>query len=106
MTEPVILHFREDRWEGNKWPSIDITPNDAAYFLRILAYLSVRYGFTLPRIIDLLDGYAADFQLLGASATIHIDTWTFSLAFADETVRDRVLADLQTLPGDYFETTP
>jgi hypothetical protein len=100
-----MLSFRKDRWEGNKWPSIDITPNDAAYFLRILAYLSLRYGFTLPRIIGLLDGYAADFQLLGTSATIHVDIWTFSVAFADEAVRDRVLADLQMLPGDFFETT-
>ncbi len=44
--------------------------------------------------------------ILTTNATIHIDTYTVSIAFADEAVRDRVFADLQTLPGDYFETTP
>jgi hypothetical protein len=44
--------------------------------------------------------------ILATNATIHIDTYTVSIAFADEAVRDRVFADLQTLPGDDFETTP
>src|SRR6266545_2547477 len=44
--------------------------------------------------------------ILATNATIHINTDTVSIAFADEAVRDRVFADLQTLPGDDFETTP
>jgi hypothetical protein len=101
-----MLQFRKDQWMGNKWASIDIWPNDAVYFPRVLMHLSCSYGFPLPRILDLIDGYAADFQLLTSDATLHIDTYTFSIAFAHEVVRDRVLADLQALPSDYFETTP
>jgi len=97
------LHFREDRWEGNQWASIAIAPHDAAYFLPLLGYFCLRYGVAVPLIVDLLDGYAADFAVLGTHATIHIDTWSFSVAFADQAVRDRVLMDLQTLPVDYFE---
>jgi hypothetical protein len=104
--QTAMLQFRKDRWTGNHWPSIDIWPNDAVYFLRILAHLSLSYSFPFPRVIDLIDGYAADFQLLASDATIHMDSYTFSLAFADEAVRDRVLADLQALPSDYFEATP
>ena len=100
-----MLHFRNDQWMGNKWASIDIWPSDATYFPRILAHLSCCYGFPLPHMIDLLDGYAANFGLLSSDATIHIDTYTFSIAFADEAVRDRVLADIKALPSDYFETT-
>jgi hypothetical protein len=100
-----MLQFRKDQWMGNKWASIDIWPNDVMYFPRILTHLTCSYGFPLPRIIDLIDGYAADFQLLSSEGTIHTDSYTFSIAFADEAVRDRVLADLQGLASDYFETT-
>jgi hypothetical protein len=99
-----MLQFHKDQWTGNKWASIDIWPNDASYLPRILAHLACSYGFPLPRIIDLIDGYAADFQLLSSDATIHSDSYTFSIAFADEAVRDRVFADLQALASDYFET--
>jgi hypothetical protein len=98
-----MLHFRKDRWQGNRWASIDIQPVDAAYFSRLLTHLSSHYSFVLPLIIDLIDGYAADFVLLGSKATIHIDTWTFSIAFEEEGVRDQVLIDLQELPPGYFE---
>jgi hypothetical protein len=98
-----MLHFRRDQWQGNRWASIDIQPVDTAYFLRLLAHLSNQYGFALPPIIDIIDGYAADFVLLGSRATLHIDTWTFSVAFEEERVRDQVLVDLQGLPSEYFE---
>jgi len=101
-----MLQFRKDQWKGNKRASIDIWPNDATYFPRILAHLSCSYGFPLPQIIDLIDGYAADFRLLNSDATIHIDSYTFAIVFVEEAVRDRVLADLQALASDYFETTP
>ena len=99
-----MLHFRKDQWQGNRWASIDIQPVDAAYFPRVLAHLSSQYGFALPPIIDVIDGYAADFVLLDSKATIHIDTWTFSIAFEQERVRDQVLTDLQALPPEYFYT--
>jgi hypothetical protein len=101
-----MLQFRKDQWMGNKWPSIDIWPNDATYFPRVLTHLSCSYGFPLPHIVDLIDGYAADFRLFTSDATIDIDSYTFSIAFADEAVCDHILADLQALPNDYFETTP
>ena len=98
-----MLHFRKDQWQGNRWASIDIQPVDAAYFPRLLAHLSNQYGFALPSVTDIIDGYAADFVLLGSKATLHIDTWTFSIAFEEVGVRDRVLADLRGLPPAYFE---
>jgi hypothetical protein len=101
-----MLQFDKDRWAGNTWACIDIQPNDAAYFPRLLTHLSNHYGFPLPPIIDLIDGYAAHFRLLASDATIHVDAYTFSIAFADDAIRDRILADLQALPRDYFATTP
>jgi hypothetical protein len=58
----------------------------------------------MPPIIDTIDGYAADFEILGSEASIHIDTWSFSIAFEIERVRDQVMEDLQRLPVRYFET--
>ena len=101
-----MLQFRKDQWTGNKWASIDIWPNNTSYFPRILTHLSHYYSFPFPCIIDLIDGYAADFQLMSSQVTIHIDSYTFSIAFADEAVRDRVFADLQALLSDYFEAMP
>jgi hypothetical protein len=98
-----MITFRNDRWLGNKWASIDISPVDVAYFLRVLSYLSMRYGFKMPPIIDLIDGYAADFTILDSKASIHIDTWTFSIAFEAEPIRDRLIAELQALPTGFFE---
>jgi hypothetical protein len=97
------LEFRKDYWLGNKWASIDIGPVDGAYFPRLLTHLSLRYGFPIPPILDTIDGYAADFEILGSEASIHIDTWNFSIAFEVEAVRDQVMADLQGLPPRYFE---
>lgn len=98
-----MLELYKDRWVGNGWASIEILPNDAAYFPRILLYLSLSYGFPLPALVGLIDGYAADFQLLGTEATMHMDSYSFSVAFADDAARDSVLADLQALPSGYFE---
>jgi hypothetical protein len=98
-----MLTMRKDRWAGNQWASIDIMPNDDTYFLPILSHLSHLYAFPFPHITDLIDGYAADFQIDGTYVTIDMDTYMFSIAFADETVRDRVFADLQALPADYFD---
>jgi hypothetical protein len=51
-----MLEFRKDRWQGNKWASIDIDPVDAACFLRLLTHLSLRYGFPQPPSIDPMAG--------------------------------------------------
>jgi hypothetical protein len=104
IDEPM-LRFCKDNWLGNKWASIEIWPVDTGYFLKLLAHLSLQYGFTVPPIIDILDGYAADFEILGSKAKIHIDSWTFSIAFEQEAVRDRVIAELQALLADFFGTT-
>jgi hypothetical protein len=97
------MHYREGQWIGNKWPSIDIEPVDASYFVPILKHLSVTYGFAMPPIIDTIDGYTADFNLLGSAASLDIDTWMFSIAFEKTNARDLVLAALHALPGNYFE---
>ncbi len=96
------MRFREDEWIGNRWPSIDIEPMDQGLFFRLLTHLTVTYNFPMPRIIDTIDGYAADFELAGSAATLSIDACMFSLAFQEQDVRDQVLATLIMLPENYF----
>src|SRR5689334_9309286 len=97
------MHFRKDEWIGNRWPSIDIEPMDQELFFRVLSYLSVTYNFPMPRIIDTIDGYAADFELLGSAASLSIDAYMFMLGFQHADTRDRVLAALLALPDNYFD---
>jgi hypothetical protein len=66
-----MLHLRKDRWIGNAWASIHISPNDETCFLRILAYLAHRYGFPFPHVSDLID---ATNQPLEARAWITSET--------------------------------
>jgi hypothetical protein len=89
-----MLRFRKDRWAGNHWPSIEIEPVDASYFPRLLLHLSHAFAFPMPHIVDTIDGHAADFMVHGSRATMMVDTWTFSIAFEEESVRDTALADL------------
>jgi hypothetical protein len=88
---------------GNGWPCIWITPEAPALFQRLLTHLSLTYDVPPPRITSHLDGMFCDFRLLGVDATLDIDNWTFSMAFAEEATRDRVLADLRLLPEHYFD---
>ncbi|OON70047.1 hypothetical protein [Hymenobacter sp. CRA2] len=99
------IRFSPGRWVGNQWACISITP-PAAYhyhvFKPLLAYLASTYGFELPRIAPMLDGYAADFCLLGSEATLQADNWDVSLAFEQDAVRDQVLAHLQSQPTGFL----
>jgi hypothetical protein len=61
------------------------------------------YKVELPELLDGLDGYYADFKIDGAEVSMHMDNWHFSIAFADDAVRDRVFEDLKALPPDFFE---
>jgi hypothetical protein len=98
-----MLKFSKDRWLGNKWASIEIDPVDAIYFLPMLSYLMTSYQFPQPYIIDGIDGYMTEFKILTVNAILSIDTWSFSIAFEQDAVRDRVLEALCTLPDEYFE---
>ncbi len=98
-----MLTFQKDRWIGNQWASIDIEPVDAVYFLPILHYLMETYRFPQPMIIDTIDGYTAEFYLLNRATILSIDTWTFSIAFERDAIRDTVYDKLQDLPTDYFD---
>jgi|GEM_PF-1344121 len=97
------ITFRADRWTGNHWPSIDMMPVDEKYYLPILHYLSHHYHFPMPPVIDILDGYTSDMLIGAICATLHMDTYMFSLGCADEAVRDDVLAVLQSLPASFFD---
>jgi len=98
-----MLTFSEDRWVGNKWASIEIEPVDGVYFLPVLFYLTTTYHFPQPHIIDGIDGYLTSFRLLDCDAILTIDTWTFSIAFERDHIRDTVLEALRALPDDYFK---
>lgn len=98
-----MLKFSEDRWLGNKWASIEIDPVDAIYFLPMLSYLMATYNFPMPSLIWDVDGDSADFKIQNSNAILRIDTWSFSIAFEQDAVRDGVLEALRTLPDDYFE---
>jgi hypothetical protein len=100
----MMLKFTEDRWLGNKWASIEIDPVDDTYFLPILTHLMATYGFPQPSVIDAIDGYIAEFNILNCDAILSLDTWSFSLACKQDAVRDTVLEALRALPDDYFET--
>lgn len=97
-----MLKFSEDRWIGNKWASIEIEPVDEVYFLPMLSYLMTTYHIPQPNIIDGIDGFA-NFRLLDCDAILSTDTWSFSIAFEQDTMRDSVLQALRALPDDYFE---
>lgn len=97
------MHFRKDEWIGNRWPSIDIEPMDENLFFRLLDYLCKAYNFPTPRILDTIDGYAADFEILGWAASLSIDAYMFSLGFQRAEIRDQVLAALMKLPDNYFD---
>ena len=84
------MNLKKDRWLGNQWASIDITPVDDQYFLLILQALAEAYEIDMPEVIDTIDGYAADFVIDDVEGTFRIDAWTFSLAFADDALRDEV----------------
>jgi len=90
------------QWVSNDWPSIDIEPVEFRLVLPLLTHLAVTYQFPLPAVQHLPDLTAADFQVLGAEATLMLDPWFLSLAFDSAAVRDRVLADLLALPSDFF----
>lgn len=96
------MKFSADQWTGNPWPSIDIEPVDSAYFLPLLLHLATTYHFPMPPVIDGIDTFIADFALLDSQATMHLDPWTFSVAFSNHEARDQVLATLQQLPPDYL----
>lgn len=96
--------FSADRWLGNKWASIEIEPVDEVYFLPMLSHLMTTYHVPQPTIIDSIDGYFAEFQLLNSKSILSIDAWTFSIAFEDEVVRDIVLEALVELPDNYFSS--
>ena len=96
------MRYQENRWAGNHWASIEVEPVDIAYFLPILTYLSALYEFPMPTIDWDVDGYGADFEILGSKAIIKVDTWSFSIAFEKGVVRDQVLAVFRSLPSGYF----
>jgi len=87
-----VMRFSEDQWVGNQWASIDIEPVDAELFLPILKFLADTYDFPIPTIDWDVDGYSADFEILGSQAIIKVDSWTFSIAFQKTSVRDQLLA--------------
>jgi hypothetical protein len=97
------MRFRADRWAGNHWASIDLEPVDLELFLPVLNFLVSIYDISLPGILWDVDGYSADFELLGSKAILSVDTFTFSAAFELDAVRDQVLSLFQSLPLDYFE---
>ena len=95
--------FSEDQWVGNKWMAIDIAPVDPIYLMPILFHLSHVYHFPTPKLIDILDGYAAEFEIMESRAIAFLDNYTSSIAFEKTSVRDQVLTALCTLPENYFD---
>jgi very-short-patch-repair endonuclease len=57
----------------------------------------------MPTIDWDVDGYGADFEILGSKAIIKVDTWSFSIAFEKDVVRDQVLAGFRSLSPDHFQ---
>ncbi|MBN1428010.1 MAG: hypothetical protein JXB07_06465 [Anaerolineae bacterium] len=98
-----MLEFREDYWQDSNWASIEISPIDLAYLPKILLHLATTFGLGLSEIVDIVNGYVLDFEILGSPARVHVDNWFFSIGFEDEAVRNEILSELQSLPSGYFE---
>jgi hypothetical protein len=97
------MKFWQSRWAGNQWASIEIEPLGATYFYSILDFLAETFKFAMPSVFQAIDMYAADFILLGSYATLSLDSYSFSIAFDKEDVRDQVFAMLRALPETYFD---
>lgn len=97
------MKFWKYRWEGNNWPCVEMEPIGTKYFLRVLSFLKVKYNATNAGIIDLIDGYATDLIICDKQAMLHLDTWSLSLAIEDEDLRDKILADLEAVPDQFYE---
>jgi hypothetical protein len=65
--------YSKDRWAGTQWPSIEVVPAEGRFFPRVPLYLAATYGFRHPKTTDILDGWVAEFEVLGSPAAIHID---------------------------------
>ena len=98
------MTFQPGEWAGNRWPSIDIEPDEHRHFLPVLMHVCATHGVPMPGVVDLLDGYAADFLVDGIECRLLMDIWAFSFGCANIVMRDRVLADLRSLPDQYFES--
>jgi len=96
-------NFSEDQWGGNKWMAIDINPADPIYLVPILIHLSSLYHFSIPKLIDTLDGYVAEFEIIGSKTIVFLDNYTLSIAFEKISVRDQILTALRSLPENYFD---
>ena len=82
--------------------SIEVNPVDTDYLLPLLWHLSRSYCFEIPELVDILDGYTAEFEILDSKVKLMLDNWSFSIAFEKPAVRDYVLEELRALPTDYF----
>lgn len=97
------MQFNKTQWMANGWFTIDIKPEHERYFMPILNWLCGEYKLPMPQIIDTIDGYAADFELMGSQGTFWIDAWTFAIGFENLPVRDAVYDALSVLPKDFFD---
>ena len=95
------MRLTKDEW-ANGWACINIEPGDGKLFLPILIHLAHAFEFPLPQIMDILDGYAAECEIQKSRAILHMDNWSFSMAFENSDVRDQVLANLEALPDLHF----
>jgi hypothetical protein len=99
----MTLCFSKTRWVGNQWAAIDIMPVDERLFLPILTMLCQHYAIALPSITDAITGYIAEVVINGHQAILSIDTYDFSMAFADENLRDDALSYLQGIAQDVWQ---
>ncbi|MCI1187700.1 hypothetical protein MON38_09725 [Hymenobacter sp. DH14] len=98
------MQFYAGKWEGNKWPSIDIEPVASEVFLPLLLFISGAYGFTPPPVTDIVEGYTAEFVIREKRVVMLLDNWTFSIASESEALRNDLLNRLLTLPPTFFDS--
>ena len=77
-------------WEGDKWTCVEIFPYKYDDFIKTIMRLSMVLNFEIPEIIDILDGYCAEFQVDGFDVKALMDNWTFSIAAENERIRDKI----------------
>lgn len=96
----------KDRWEGNKWPSVEIPKYvyTVGFLRKMLAHLCGEFGVAPPEVDLGWDEYGAEFEIAGSKAIANLDNWGFSIAFESEEVRDRAFEVLSKLEPSFFES--
>jgi hypothetical protein len=92
------LHPAPGTW-ANGWPAVDVPRFEFADYDVVIARLRAAWGAESLRIDHPWGGGAVDWQVGGRLVHLLMDDFSFSIATADQALRDEILALLDGLPA-------